>query len=258
MPRQFLYNAYAVGFSGRIRAPFDEVIESQASSTLGVTGGYASARVENFRRHEIFSFASVHTQVSGIASDKSQAFETMVTGVMEGLTILDMVKVDYMAGRLMSRHPYNPPPEAPDEPAITPVGSHYGKVVVGGFALTPVIDVDVFNDAKTLSYTKLCEKIASDRDLRGRFNVSEKTALPPARGILVGSVVREIQGGGPGLTITGNMVHVPGFGKLHFGEFVMEQYSRRLIMMRAELGCPVQLNSSGPDMGGNGLPPAPA
>ena len=57
MPRQFLYNGYAMGFSGRIKAPFDEVIESQASCSLGVTGGYASARVDNFRRHEIFSFA---------------------------------------------------------------------------------------------------------------------------------------------------------------------------------------------------------
>ena len=141
MPRQFLYNGFAVGFSGRIKAPFDEVVESQASSSLGVTGGYSSARVDNFRRHEIFSFAHAHTQASGILSEKSQAFETLVSGVLEGFNLLDMVKADYIVGRLMSRHPVEPPTDGPDEPTITPVGSQYGKIVVAGYELTPVINV---------------------------------------------------------------------------------------------------------------------
>ena len=85
------------------------MVESQASSSLGVTGGYASARVDNFRRHEILSFAHAHTQASGILSEKSQAFETHVSGELEGYNLLDMVKVDYMAGRLHSKHPVEPP-----------------------------------------------------------------------------------------------------------------------------------------------------
>ncbi len=146
MPRQFLYNGYAVGFSGRIRAPFNEVVESQASSSLGVTGGYASARVDNFRRHEIFSFAPAHTQASGILSEKSQAFETLMSGVLEGFNLLDMVKADYMVGRLhVQASSRAADRRRPDEPTITPVGSHYGKIVVAGFELTPVIDVELFN-----------------------------------------------------------------------------------------------------------------
>lgn len=253
MPRQFLYTGFATGFSGRIRAPHNEVVESQAVSSLGATGGYSSARVDNFRRHEIFSFASAHTQVSGILSAKSKAFETLVSGVLEGLNIVDMVKADYIAGRLMSRHPEEPPTDGPDEPFITPVGSHYGKIVVAGFELTPVIDVNFFN--RIGSFTELCKEIGRDPDLRKRFNVGDDVPLPPPRGLLLGSIVSEIRGGGPGMDIQGNTVHVPGFGKLHFGEFVIEQYARRLVMMRAELGCPVQLDSSGPDMGGNGIPP---
>lgn len=254
MPRQFLYNAHAVGFSARLRAPFDEVIESQAPCSLGAIGGYSSARVDNFRHREFFSFASAHTQASGILSAKSKSFETLVSGVMEGLNILDMLKIDYMVGRLMSRHPEEPPKNGADEPFINPVGCEFGKVRVGGFDLTPMIDVEVFN--RVCTYTELCKAVGKDVDLRKRFNVSEKNAgPPPARGFLVGSIVSEIRGGGPGLDIKGNMVHVPGFGKLHFGELVIEQNSRRLVMLRAELGCPVQLDSSGPDMGGNGIPP---
>ena len=116
--------------------------------------------------------------------------------MLEGYNLLDMVKVDYMAGRLHSKHPVvAPTDESPDEPTITPVGSHYGKIVVAGFELTPVIDSDFFNSI--LSYTDLCNKIGKDPDLRARFNVSEDAALPPARGMLVGSIVRDIQAGGP-------------------------------------------------------------
>jgi len=254
MPRQFLYTGYAVGFAGRIKAPFDEVVESQAPCSLGVTGGYSSARVDNFRRHEIFSFASAHTQVSGILSAKSRAFEALMTGVIEGFNLLDMVKADYIVGRLMSRHPEEPPTDRPDEPSVTPVGSHFGKLLVAGYELTPVIDVDVFN--RVCFYTKLCEEIGKSTDLRARFRLSEdEVVMPPARGLLVGSIVSEIRGGGPGIEIDRNTVWVPGFGKLHFGEFAISQYSRRLVMLRAELGCPVQLDCSGPDMGGNGIPP---
>ena len=255
MPRQFLYTGFSAGFSGRIKAPFDEVVESQAAVSLGVTGGYASARVDNFRRHEIFSFASAHTQVSGIYSAKSHAFETLMSGVLEGLNILDMVKADYIVGRLMSRHPEEPPPDGPDEPSITPVGSDFGKIRVAGFDLFPVIDVELFN--RVCSYTDLCREIGRSSDLRARFNIpdSDEVTMPPARGLLVGSIISEIRGGGPGIKIERNTAWVPGFGKLHFGEFVISQYSRRLVMLRAELGCPVQLDSSGPDMGGNGHPP---
>lgn len=253
MPRQFLYNGSAVGFAGRIRAPFDEVVESQAPVSLGVTGGYASARVDNFRRHEIFSFASTHTQVSGIYSAKSRAFETLMSGVLEGLNILDMVKADYIVGRLMSSHPEEPPEDGPDEPSITPVGSEFGKLRVAGYELTPTIDVETFN--RFCSYTDLCREIGRNRDLRARFHVSEGDDTPPPRGLLVGSIVSGIAGGGPGIEIAGNIAYVPGFGRLHFGEFAISQYSRRLVMLRAELGCPVQLDSSGPDMAGNGNPP---
>jgi hypothetical protein len=260
MPRQFLYNGYAMGFAGRIKAPFDEVIESKASSSLGVTGGYASARVDNFRHRELISFASAHTQASGILSQKTPVeqnpayFETFVSGVIEGLNILDTVKVDYMAGRLMSKHPVDPPKESPDEPTITPIGTQYGKVVVAGYELTPVIDEEFF---KTCSYSQLCESIPRNADLRACFNVSEDLPFPPPRGMLAGSIVSEVLGGRRDWKIEGkrNSVKVPGFGILHFGEFIIEQYSRRLSVMRAELGCPVILDSCGPGIGGNGHPP---
>ena len=252
MSREFLYTGFATGFSARVKAPFNEVIESQATCSLGATGGYASARVENFRYHEIITFASAHTQVSGVLSEKN-AFETLISGVVEGLNIVDMLKADYIVGRLMSKHPVDPPANGPDEPTISPIGSEFGKIRVAGFELTPVINVDLFN--KVCGYTDLCKEIGGNKDLRGRWGLPDKNPIPPARGLLVGSIVSEIRGGGPGIEIAGNTVTVPGFGTLHFGEFLISQYERRLVMLRVKLGCPVTLEGSGPDMGGNGIPP---
>src|SRR5215469_14351204 len=199
MPRQFLYNGYAMGFSERIKAPFDEVIESQASSSLGVTGGYARARVDNFRHRELISFASAHTQASGILSQKTPVeqnpayFETFVSGVLEGLNILDTVKVDYMIGRLMSKHPVDPPKEGLDEPTINPIGTQYGKVVVAGYELTPVIDMEFFSAFS--SYSQLCKEIPRNDKMRASFKVGKELSFPPPRGLLAGSIVSDISGG---------------------------------------------------------------
>jgi len=253
-PRRFLYTGYAIGFSGRITAPFDEVIEAQAASVLPTGGGYSSGRVEGFKRHEIFSIASTHTQASGIYSEKNAAFETLVSGVIEGLNIEDLVRADIIVGRITSRHPGEPPKNAPDEPSITAAGSHFGKLIVAGHELTPVIDPDF--GTKFSTYSQMCGDMRTNGDLRARFGIDEKSAeAPPAKGFLTGSIIRGIEGGGPGVEIDGHVVHVPGFGKLHLGEFVVSQYARRLVMLRVELGSPAEGDASGPDMGGNGHPP---
>ena len=257
-PRRFLYTGYAIGFSGRITAPFDEVIESQAVSALPTTGGYSSGRVDGFKHHEILSIASSHTQTSGIYSEKNSAFETLVSGVVEGINIEDLVRADIIVGRITSRHPgVAPAPEdGPDEPSITAAGSYFGKLIVAGHELTAVIDPDF--GTKFCTYSQMCADMKTNSDLRACFGINEESAgAPPAKGFLMGSIVREIRGGGPGVEIRGNVVHVPGFGKLHLGEFVVSQYARRLIMLRAELGSPANGDVTGPDMGGNGHPPSP-
>ena len=59
MKKRFLYRAHAVGFSARMRAPFQDVIEAQAPVALSESGGYGSSRIENFRYKEFFAFDSV-------------------------------------------------------------------------------------------------------------------------------------------------------------------------------------------------------
>ena len=74
-----------------------------------------------------------------------------------------------------------------------------------------------------------------------------KTA-PPATRLLQGygttyaTVVRSIKWTGnpyPGATIDQHVVTVPDFGKIFFGEILITDLSRRLTMLRLELGSPI-------------------
>src|SRR5215831_8902264 len=102
MERTFFYHALASGVSGRITAPFQDLIEVQAASALPHTGGYSAARVENFRYKEILSFRSSTTLTIGSFSEDKRKYNTLATTTVEGLNILDAVTADRIVARLAS------------------------------------------------------------------------------------------------------------------------------------------------------------
>ena len=74
-----------------------------------------------------------------------------------------------------------------------------------------------------------------------------KAAAPPTRllqsyGTTYATIVRSIKWAGdpyPGATIEQHVVTVPDFGKIFFGELLITDQSRRLTMLRLELGSPI-------------------
>ena len=65
------------------------------------------------------------------------------------------------------------------------------------------------------------------------------TAFPEAKGTVKCTLVQEIAWDGPPhptATIHGHVVHVPNFGKIYFGELFITGESRRLTMVRFQLG----------------------
>jgi hypothetical protein len=130
LPR-FFFTGHAVGFGGRVTLPFDEQIEAQAATALPVTGGYGSARVENFRFREICSFRSAHSAVSGIYNFQSQSWESLITVTIEGLSILGLVTADRVVGRFTSSHPN------PDVKDVPEQGYHRDRRSEGLFISPP-------------------------------------------------------------------------------------------------------------------------
>ncbi len=61
----YLFNASAIGLAGAIRRPTENVIENQASVTLGPSGGAGSVEVKDFDFKGIVSFHRAFAQTSG-------------------------------------------------------------------------------------------------------------------------------------------------------------------------------------------------
>jgi hypothetical protein len=67
------------------------------------------------------------------------------------------------------------------------------------------------------------------------------TGFPVANGTVRATIVQKIEWDGPkhrDAEIHGHVVVVPDFGKIYFGEMFISAHSRRLTMVRFQLGSP--------------------
>ncbi len=88
--------------------------------------------------------------------------------------------------------------------------------------------------------------------LRERYNWFAGDKFPESKGIVLCSLVKEIKTNCPELQIYGNVIVVPQFGKIYFGEVALKRVDASLTMLRVELGSPIGGTMSGPSSGGNG------
>jgi hypothetical protein len=128
----FRHHASAAAFGGYMTAPFTEALTTQAASVLSPVGGYGSARVENYRYHQIVSFDVGYSQVIGtrrLDRKGNTVHETLSQAVVEGLNILDIVTADRVVSRLASEYVESEPP---DEYRFRPIGSYFVNLRIAG------------------------------------------------------------------------------------------------------------------------------
>lgn len=226
--RTHYYHADANALGGVIQSPFEKIIPVQAPLSLPSVGGYASARVEQYRLEEIVSIRSGHTQVSGAPSKKPQksgAATTLASAVIEGLNVRDVLTADRVVGQISTEHPTHGGP-----PTVSFTGTTIENLRISGKRVELVFDLDLCaQDEKTpatscIKNPKFLEKVGQKYDEN--------------RPHIVCSLVREV-GGKPG-----NLIDVPDFGKIYLAELIVDHYSYKLTMIRLELGCAVQASMS--------------
>jgi hypothetical protein len=239
MQRRFLYRAHAVGFSARLRAPFQDVIEAQAPVALSEGGGYGSSRVENFRYKELFSFGAVYTQTSGIQKQDDNSHHTLITCTIENLNILNQVTADLVVAHLTSWRT-----EALDESPIIPLGSRFENLRIAGQPVTLDLDIEGFAALDTFA------KVKKDSKLKDRLSAEADAPTANATQILC-TLAKPIKAPG-GVSVNRNCVTIPNFGKIYFAEFLVSPSARRLTMFRFELGSPVDGSGSGGQIDNNG------
>jgi hypothetical protein len=166
-----------------------------------------------------------------------------------------VVTCDRIVARITSKYPVDG-----EEPSIIPLGSRFENLRIAGHRIEPVLAIDAFCEHDT--FTKLAKAHASDQGFRDEFRKlsfgrSDATELPAHKGLVGCTLVRNLEKLASSLKPQGLGINVPHFGTVFLGEFFITSTSRRLLMLRIELGCTVEGDFGAGGAQGNGSPPPP-
>jgi hypothetical protein len=276
--RVHYFHADACAFGGYFERPIEYTVPPQAPMSLSPSGGYGSARSENFRLEGVMSYKSAYTQVSGRLSKKEgHGWVTLATAVIEGLNVLNVLTADRLSAQISTEHPLEG-----DNPKVTFLGTSFENLKIAGYPIDIKLDLGICDQGNGDNYpTEPC--INDDRFLRRvadqykRINnakelpqwvkdrsipdwIKERYPWDDEEGendcnvlcsIVKEATVREGNGQFPG-TPFGNVFEVPDFGRVFLGELLVDCKSYRLTMVRMELGCAGEGSSSVGVVMGNG------
>jgi hypothetical protein len=154
---------------------------------------------------------------------------------------MDRVKVAHAAMGLTAHSA-----EGREQPSIRLEGNVLDGVSIDGHRLAITLAEDFYRDCDTKD--RLAKRHAaglSPREARmflpAGSGAGKGNGLPEANGTVKCSIVQEIHWDGPAhptATIHDHVVEVPDFGKIYFGEMFITGGSRRLTMVRFQLGSP--------------------
>lgn len=273
--RVFYYHADANSLGGFVEEPFQQIIPSQASVSLPAVGGYTTARTESFHFKEIVTCRSAYTRVSGREIEKYGPWSTLVTSVVEGLNILEIVTAERIVAQISVEHPRE------DGPAqLSFAGTRFEKLRIGGQEVCPVLNSGLLamgagaDNAKAPMWTtllkigqeqagKLIQSVTDDGDrdaykwLLERYGWMEPKRELQKDGCVLCSLVDGVESAVPGKAF-GHVVEIPDFGRIFLGELMVFPHSIQLTMVRAELGCNVQaqVSASTAHINGTTMPPS--
>ena len=258
--RTFHYHANAHVLSGRFARPIQHLIEVQGASSLPTIGGHGKARVDSFALEHFVSFKRGYTHVSGSPQevDGVTHHTTLVTAVVEGLNLLDIVTADRIVARFASNYAMN---DKPSEPQFTFIGSRFENLQIAGCPTRIELDVNLFEKIPT--FKDAIKEFNSNRDLRkiaaDAFETDEQHDGKEDGAILCSIVdVKKLETDCPGVHRKGHCFIVPKFGRLFLGEILMRPGHRTLTMVRFKLGSPIEGDGTIVQLDSDGQPFPPS
>jgi hypothetical protein len=275
---RYVFHSHAAAFGGHIVRPKDIVLEAHGASALLVTGGRSVAQLPRTRYDEFFEIESAATFAEGLFEDPAKFAEVTHHRAEENsLTAVTRVHAE-VRGFALGRTPRltitrlraelnGRSPLGSGEPSIR-VGR---DVVLEGVAVDGhklVVELNLAPFQRFDTHAKLL--VAADdpafvkesgdalymtRRLAGQADAPPSGRLIESRGIIYATLVRSIRWDGdpfPGSQIDHNVVVLPDFGRVFFGELLISRDSRRLTMVRAALGSDAGGSASAGDVQDNG------
>ncbi len=264
LKERFFYRGNAFAIGGYMNRPHKEIIETQASSVLPNIGGGTRAEVADYRYRDLISFSSARSKTLGNMEERDgeRIYNTLSTVTVENLNIADLITADRVVGRLVSeRH------EGQKELPMLPVGSYISNLRIAGEPVELPTHTVLFRAATVQEISEQRDNGALD-GMGGALDIPRLEGVDPMGGgrrfedhqVLTSlySLPRRLPSGSQsGKTHMGEPlypwgIHIRGFGTVYFGEFMITRYSRRLTMIRLDLGSPEDGEVSIVSTDGNG------
>lgn len=230
--RTHSYHAHASVFSADLKLPVTQKVAPQAHASLPEEGGYFAQRTEKYRLESLISIESARTHVTGNLSLKDgEGWTTLVTSVVEGLNVMEVVTADRIVGQMITEHPLKG-----YVPTVKFLGTRFENLRIAGHPIEIEYDLDVLgskpvNDEHYVLSSGVAERLPgafsdlkTSKDLpaamRKRYNQLSPN-LGHHKGEVVCSLVKSVAGIFPGYSF-GPIIVVPDFGYMILGKVVVK------------------------------------
>lgn len=283
--RRYIFNGSAAAYGGRFVRPDDVVLSSNGGSALSQAGGRSVWSDTNIRLGKAFRVSFAFTSAEGLYDNREHAIE--VTHGKRKVETLNAVTV--VRAELRDLGVGGAPPLKPNDPrepelrvrrlsgALTSRSQTPGRetsvmlneavfdgVSIDGLGLIVEVNEELFRTNDT--HGKLARALSGAAFVKehgahfGRTRPLASKAGAQGRsssgGQFIGTIVKGLKWEGRpflGAEFEGpNTVKIPNFGRVHFGEIIVKQHSRRLSMIRFALGSPTGGDSTCVDVDTNG------
>src|SRR5271163_2261481 len=98
--KTFYFQSDAHSLGGFVNHPSQKMIASQAHSSLPAVGGQVTTSTGSFNHDSIVSCRSAYTRVSGREHQTDGPWSMVVTSVVEGLNIMEVVTAERVVGQV--------------------------------------------------------------------------------------------------------------------------------------------------------------
>ena len=256
--RTHYFHADASAIGGYITRPFTGFVPSHSSVSLPVVGGVIEKHHKGRVWKNTVNYSNTSATVSGKKQEEDGPWVTEVTAAIDDLNIREIITAKKIVAQLSVEHPH-----VGYTPKIYLTGSQFVDLRISGIPITPILNYDIFENyevaatgypakswAKQNSLSKHVERQYTEAKsgseevpdwIKHHFHWLESGEKSNTRDSLVCSIVDGFEGvpkNFPG-KVFAHSIYVRDFGRIFFGEVIVEGGTYSLSMIRVKLGSPV-------------------
>ena len=255
---RFVFRGNAVVFGGRIYRPDDLILETRGSSSLPVVGGRSRSQFKALDLSPYLTIAAGRTEAEGVFTTSPMAdrepfkwdesgvpSRTIVAASAEGIVVgrEGRVAIGRLSARLQSTQPGGL--SSASQPQFHLERTFIDGLTIDGAMLKVHLNVTGHNADDTFDkVAKRRRQVEADPSINARPGPGPLRHLdvdaenPPTLPVTIFDKFEWVGEPSPRAELSGHSVRVKDFGRIFFGEMLITGHTRRLTLVRMQLGSP--------------------